>query len=140
MVYIITANKEQTERINRKLKEKNITIQDANLPLTKVCTVKLKTGYFIGIDKSLKAPERKAAIYHELGHIFTNAFYDIGEPSRTEQEQKAEQWSIEHLCTHREYKNLIKQGYDNAIKLAKQLEITTELADKIIKHYDNILI
>lgn len=129
------ANKERTERILRILEENNIEIIETDLPELKACTLKTADTFYICIDKSLTPKERKTALYHEIGHIFTNTFYTIGEPDRKEAEEKATLWSIENIITCKEYEELLEQGYNTKDKIAKYLGITAQFADKIIEHY-----
>lgn len=127
--------------LKKEIKENNIYIDTLSLPKCQSCSVKVSNCYFIGIDKDITPPERKTALYHELGHCFTNSFYNIGEPlnNRKIYEYRADKWSIENFCPYGRYIEILKQGYNTNFKISEYLEITVDFANKIIEYYDSRL-
>ncbi len=124
--------------LKKEIKENNITIDITDLPKCRSCSVKVSNSYFVGIDRNVTPPEFKTALYHELGHCFTNSFYNIGEPlnNRKIYEYKADKWSIENFCPFNRYIEILKQGYNTNCKISEYLEITIDFANKIIEYYD----
>lgn len=129
----------ETKALYNIAENKGITIDFLPLPENTAMSLKMGEKFFIAIDKAVIAGSaaERVALAHELGHIFTNAFYSpISKISeRIQPEQLAERWAINTLVPFDELKKAVKSDGDDIHNLSEHFGVTADFLQKALKYY-----
>ena len=120
--------------------ERHIEITDFDLPKCKACSLCIRDGYYIGLDKQLSHIQRKDALMHELGHCETDSFYDrlTGLNTVSRMEARASRWAYSHFVGPEAIFLAIKDGCCMLWEFAERFDITESFMQGVFDYYKSI--
>ena len=95
--------------------------------------------FYIALNPSLKDPELKEALAHELGHCFTRGFYSILTPYATRErlEASADHWAYKALLPPETVKALTDRGITYYCDIAYEMSLSERFTRDAIAYYDS---
>ena len=122
----------------------NVNVVDTTLHDGKSVVIKQDDGFYIGIDMEqiCSVAELRCIIWHELGHIATNSFYNNATCTydKSKAERAAIRWAVTHCVPFDELCAAIKNGVRNVYELADYFAITIDSAQKVLDYYRSRII
>lgn len=120
--------------------ERHIEITDFDLPKCKACSLCIRDGYYIGLDKQLSHIQRKDALMHELGHCETDSFYDrlTGANTVSRMEARASRWAYSHFARPEDIVAAINAGCRMLYEFAEHFDITEHFMQGVFDYYKSI--
>lgn len=129
----------ETKRLYKIAENEKISVDFADIPLTRGFSINIRGKKFIAVDKNVRpeSNEERVILAHELGHFATESLYSPDSPPlyRRRYERRADGWAISHLVPLPRLKNAIKNGVESVSSLADHFSVTEEFMQKVIKYY-----
>ncbi len=129
----------ETKRLYKIANQENISVDFADIPLTRGFSINIRGKKFIAVDKNIppESNEERVILAHEIGHFATDSLYSADVPPiyRRRFERRADGWAISRLVPLPQLKTAIKNGVESVSSLAEHFSVTEEFMQKAIKYY-----
>ena len=119
------------ERRGYEVDEYPCSLKSFCVPVDGTCAIAINP------EKLETRAEKKAALFHELGHCETGSFYNQYSPCdiRERHERRAQKWAIKQLIPEAELKAAVKRGCSEVWQLAEYFGVPDDFMLDAIKFY-----